>query len=82
MRNSANANAEFGVRSSEFGMRSSDERTPQEFKRSEERLAGGSHACDRRESQCGIVLSQMRNSEFGVRNGADANAEFGMRSSE
>ena len=38
----------------ECGMRSSDERTPQEFKRSEERLAGGSHACDQRESQCGM----------------------------
>ena len=43
-------------RESQFGIRSSDERTPQEFKRSEERLAGGSHARDRRESQCGMVL--------------------------
>ncbi len=34
--------------------RSADVRTPQEFKRSEERLAGGSHASDRRESQCGV----------------------------
>ena len=45
---------ECGMRNSEFGMRNSDERTPQEFKRSEERLAGGSHASDRRESQCGM----------------------------
>ena len=44
MRNGANANAEFGIRNS-------DERTPQEFKRSEERLDGGSHARDQRESQ-------------------------------
>ncbi|MBQ8738339.1 MAG: hypothetical protein IJZ04_02455 [Clostridia bacterium] len=45
-------------------------RTPQEFKRSEERLVGGSHACDRRESQ------------FGMRNGTNANAECGIRSSD
>ena len=51
-------------------MRNSDERTPQEFKQSEERLAGGSHARDRRESQ------------FGIRNGAVANSEFGMRISD
>ena len=53
-------------------MRNSDERTPQEFKQSEERLAGGSHASDRRESQCG-----MWNAEFGIRN-----AECGIRNSE
>ena len=34
-----------------------DVRTPQEFKRSEERLAGGSHARDRRESQFGMRIS-------------------------
>ncbi|MBQ8738865.1 MAG: hypothetical protein IJZ04_10545 [Clostridia bacterium] len=32
----------------------------------EVRLAGGSHARDRRESQCGMVLAQMRNSECGM----------------
>ena len=49
-------NSECGMRNAEFGMRSADERTPQEFKRSEERLAGGSHARDRRESQCGMIF--------------------------
>ena len=41
-------------------------RTPQEFKRSEERLAGGSHASDRRESQCGMRC--FASAECGMRN--------------
>ena len=43
----------------------------------EVRLAGGSHACDRRESQFGMVLMQMRSSEFGVRNGENCFGENG-----